>query len=379
MNSHGNSPRTSTDRIRTVRVPLGDRSYPIYIGSGLLANAGRYFRKHGIGRSVVILTDENVAPRYLRPLTASLVENGFQVRSIVLPPGEKEKSLRTADRIYTQLLRWNIERHATIVALGGGVIGDLAGYIAATYQRGVGFVQIPTTLLAQVDSSVGGKVGINHRLAKNMIGAFYQPAFVLADIATLASLPKRELICGMGEVVKYGVILDRAMFALVEKRLEQALSGVPSLLAELVRKSCAWKAYVVSKDEKESGLRAILNFGHTIGHALEHAGGYGTLKHGEAVLYGMIAESAIALSHGMITAQDAERLEALVQRIPIPSLDAVPQSPSKLLSAMRKDKKVKDGAIRMTLPRRIGEVTLPVPVAEKDIRRALDYVKVYGA
>ncbi len=367
-----------TSKIHIVRVPLKERSYPIYIGEDLLRSAGGYFRKHHVGKSIVIITDSHVAPKYLSSLQKSLEAKGFSLRSIILPPGESQKSIRTAEKIYTQLLKWNIERSATIVALGGGVIGDLAGFVAATFQRGIGFVQIPTTLLAQVDSSVGGKVGINHPLAKNMIGAFYQPSFVLADISVLKTLPKREIICGLGEVVKYGIILDRKFFTAVERTMEDILAGDRSSLTRIVKRSCELKAYVVARDEKESNLRAILNFGHTIGHALEHAGGYGKLKHGEAVLYGMIAETAIASLKNMIPHEDAERIEQLVRKIPIPSLTPLKLDYRSLHTAMMMDKKVKNGAIRMTLPRTIGTVTLPMDIDDASIRRAVEYVKVYG-
>ncbi len=378
MNLQKNSLPTLTDKVHIVRVPLKERSYPIYIGEDLLRRAGKLFVRHGIGKSIVIITDKHVAPQYLSILQRSLESKKFTVRSIILPPGESQKSIGTSERIFTQLLKWNIERSATIVALGGGVIGDLAGFVAATFQRGIGFVQVPTTLLAQVDSSVGGKVGINHPLAKNMIGAFYQPSFVLADISVLKTLPKREIICGLGEVVKYGIILDRKFFASVERTIEEILAGDRSSLTRIVKRSCELKAYVVARDEKESNLRAILNFGHTIGHALEHAGGYGRLKHGEAVLYGMIAETAIASLKNMIPHNDAERMEQLVRKIPIPSLTPLKLNYRSLHTAMMMDKKVKNGAIRMTLPRTIGSVTLPMEVDEESIRRAVEYVKVYG-
>jgi 3-dehydroquinate synthase len=367
-----------TKNYHTVKVPLGNRSYPIYIGANLLKNIGRLCVDHAIARSIVIITDENVGRRYLSIVKDSLEKKKFSVHTIILQPGEKQKSLPAAEKIYTKLLEWNIERNSTIIALGGGVIGDLAGFIAATYQRGIGFIQIPTSLLAQVDSSVGGKVGINHPLAKNMIGAFYQPQFVLADTSVLKTLPKREIICGMGEVVKYGVILDKRFFSFVEKNLNGALTGNKKVLSHIIRRSCELKAYVVSRDEKEQNLRAILNFGHTIGHALERAGKFSSLKHGEAILYGMIAETNIALESGMITIADRERLENLIQQIPIPSLSSLQLRNSELFNTMKKDKKVKDSSIRMTLPYTIGKISLPMNVDEQLIDRAIDYVKLYG-
>ncbi len=361
-----------------VTVPLGSRSYPIYIGKDLLRNAGKYFLRHRIGRSLVIITDSNVARRHLDVFTRSVEAKHYAVRTIILPPGEKLKSIGSIEKIFSQLLRWNIERSATIVALGGGVIGDLAGFVAATYQRGIGFVQVPTTLLAQVDSSVGGKVGINHPLAKNMIGAFYQPAFVLADTSVLRTLPKRELICGLGEVVKYGIILDRKFFEFIERNVGKVLSGDQKILQHVIQRCCELKAYVVEHDEKEQNLRAILNYGHTIGHALEQSGDYGFLKHGEAILYGMIAETHVAFDLKMISLKEKDRIEQLIQKIPIPSLSPLKLKYAGLIAAMKKDKKVKDGSIRMPLPIKIGKVTLPMTITDQSIRHSIEYVKIFG-
>jgi len=368
-----------TKRYHTVTVPLGDRSYPIIIGAGILRHAGTFFTKHGINRTVVIITDENVARRHLATLTKSLRENTFTVHSIIIPSGEQQKRLKSAERIYTELLKKKIDRSAVIVALGGGVIGDLAGFVAATYQRGIGFVQIPTTLLAQVDSSVGGKVGINHPMAKNMIGAFYQPQLVLADPSVLATLPKREMISGMGEVIKYGMIIDPKFFRYVEQFLDRAFARDPKVLAEMIRKCCILKSFVVAADEKEAHLRAILNFGHTIGHALEHAGKYGALRHGEAILYGMVAEAHIAFRNGMLSFREKVRLEQLVHRLPLPSLTPLRLKPAALMTTMMNDKKTLNGTIRMPLTSAIGTVMLPSNVDRQFILDAIDYVKVYGS
>ncbi len=379
MNLQKGSHNTLIKPAHTVTVPLGEHSYPIHIGSDLLAGIGDYFVRHRMSANIVIITDNNVGKRYLPAITKSLKRKKFSVRSIVIPAGEGQKSLIRSEKIFTQLLKWNIERSSTVVALGGGVIGDLAGFIASTYQRGIGFVQVPTTLLAQVDSSVGGKVGINHHLAKNMIGAFYQPKFVLADIDVLNTLPKRELICGMGEIVKYGIILDKGFFQFTGKNLEKALERDIVVLKKMIRRCCELKAYVVSKDEKEANLRAILNFGHTIGHALEHAGHYGALKHGEAVLYGMVAETHIAFQMKMISFKEKERIEHLIQRIPLPALGPLKLKHSSLIRTMKNDKKVKDGSVRMTLPFSVGKVSLPMKVTDQMIVRAIDYVKLYGS
>ncbi|NUN70311.1 MAG: 3-dehydroquinate synthase [Bacteroidetes bacterium] len=379
MNSQRNSRTSLTKRIHTITVPLGERTYPIVIGEGVLRRAGDLFRKHAIGRTVVVMTDTTVARHHGAVLERSLRTAGHTVHTIALPSGEQQKSLAAAERIYTELLQRGIDRSATIVALGGGVIGDLAGFIAATYQRGLGFVQIPTTLLAQVDSSVGGKVGINHPLAKNMIGAFHQPRFVLIDPSVLRTLPKREMISGMGEVVKYGVILDARFFRFVERSLERAFAHDAAVLTAMIRTSCLLKAYVVATDEKEQHLRAILNFGHTIGHALEHAGRYSALKHGEAILYGMVAEARIALWQGMIDERQVDRLEQLVNRLPLPSLTPLRLRSSALLTTMMKDKKTLSGNIRMPLPGAIGSVQLPSVVERRFIEQAVQHLTVYGA
>ncbi|MDP1677089.1 MAG: 3-dehydroquinate synthase [Bacteroidota bacterium] len=378
MSLQKNFLRTLINNSHIVKVPLGNRSYPIYIGANLLKQIGSLCLTHNVARKIVIITDENVARHYLSLVKSSLEKKKFSVHTIVLPSGERQKSSATAEKIYTKLLEWNIERNSTIIALGGGVVGDLAGFIAATYQRGIGFIQIPTSLLAQVDSSVGGKVGINHPLAKNMIGAFYQPLFVLADTSVLKTLPKRELICGIGEVVKYGIILDKKFFSFIEQNLNKALSRDKKVLSHIIQRSCELKAYVVSRDEKEQNLRAILNFGHTIGHALERAGKFASLKHGEAILYGMIAETNIALESRMVSFADKERIECLIQQIPIPSLSSIRLRNADLFETMRKDKKVKDNSIRMTLPHAIGKISLPLNIDERLIDRALDYVKLYG-
>lgn len=369
----------SNNKHHIVKASLGKRSYPIYIGNDLLKNAGTYFLKHVSDRTIIVITDKNVAKHHLQVLTTSLKKSSFNVYQIIIDVGEKQKSISTVEKIYTQLLQWNIGRSSTIVALGGGVVGDLAGFIAATYQRGIGFIQIATTLLAQVDSSVGGKVGINHPLAKNMIGAFYQPQFVLIDTKVLGTLPKRELICGLGEVVKYGIILDKKLFEFIEKNLDNILLKNYKVLSAIIQRCCELKAKIVSQDELETSVRAFLNFGHTIGHSLEQAGKYKALKHGEAIFYGMVAETHIAYQMEMVSSTIKERIEQLILRIPIPSLTTVQLKNIELVNTMKKDKKSKNGTIRMTLPFKIGKVSLPIPVNEKMIHRAIDYVKIYGA
>ncbi|MBW7889379.1 MAG: 3-dehydroquinate synthase [Bacteroidetes bacterium] len=359
-----------------VRVSLEHhRSYPIYIGSDVLSRTGEFFRKHSLPAQTVVITDRNVAERYLPVVKKSLEEKGFSVYSIILPSGEKQKSLSVCNTIYTRLLQQRITRTSVVVALGGGVIGDLAGFIAATYQRGIDFVQIPTSLLSQVDSSVGGKVGVNHPLAKNMIGAFYQPKFVIADSSALRTLPQREIICGLGEVVKYGIIMNKDFFNFVEENLSQAVNGNTDIFSSFVEESCTMKAFIVSKDEKENGLRAILNFGHTIGHALEQAGKYRVLKHGEAVLLGMAAEAFISRQLGLLNDNSFNQIFNVIKSIPLPSLKKLPLHSTTLLDTMRKDKKSTAVSIRMVLAKKIGKTTLPFPVQEDVIRESIKFLQ----
>ncbi len=370
--------KTNT-HFQTVRVPLGKRSYPIYLGTPILSSLGSLFQRNRMPKTAVIITDKNVARLYLKRVKKSLAASGFTARSIIIPAGEGQKSLRRADAIYSDLLRWNVERQSTIVALGGGVVGDLAGFIASTYQRGVHFVQVPTTLLAQVDSSVGGKVGVNHTLGKNMVGTFYQPDFVAADIATLQTLPRREIVCGLGEVLKYGIIMDRKFFSYTVNHIDAITSKNSASLTRIVAECCRMKAHIVSRDEREKTLRAILNFGHTVGHALEHAGNYRLLKHGEAILLGMVAETFAALRLGLITSTEAGRIEDAVLLVPLSPTLRFSYSPQALLATMRVDKKVYDGKIRLVLPTSIGKVTLPMPVNEDIILDSLSYLQGFLA
>lgn len=375
-----NSPNSSaaslnSDTIETVIVDLGERSYPIKIGTGLLESFAAEYAAHRLPSTVVVISDRNTSALYAAPVLRSLKAAGYRTLSIVIPPGETEKSFKRAEAIFAELLSHRIERSASIVAVGGGVVGDLAGFIAATYQRGVRFVQVPTTLLAQVDSSVGGKVAINHRLGKNMVGAFYQPEFVLADVGTLRTLPKREIVCGYGEVLKYGIIMNSSFYADAVLRLKDVLACRSDVMTRLVTECCRMKAEVVSDDEREQGRRAILNFGHTIGHALEKAGSYRRLKHGEGVLLGMLAEAQAAMRLGVLAEKDFEVIEADIMDVPLPRLDAFPFAFDPLYDAMRIDKKAHDGAVRVVLPDAIGHVLLPRPVEKKLLRDAVTYLK----
>ncbi len=349
---------------------MGERSYPIYFGTGMTASFAPTCQQHGIPRQVVIITDTNVAKHYLEPFQKHLHHFEFDVSSIIVPPGESQKSLSRANAIFTALLERRTGRRAAIIALGGGVVGDLAGFIAATYQRGVTLIQVPTTLLAQVDSSVGGKVAVNHPLGKNMIGAFYQPKFVWIDGETLQTLPPREVICGLAEVVKYGVVFDAGFFNYLETNLDAIMKLDEAVIMQIQARCCELKAHVVAEDERELGLRAVLNYGHTVGHALEAAGNYRSLKHGEAVLLGMAAEAFIAQQMGLLSIEVLERIEAFVSRIPLEfKKDAL--APSKVLDAVRRDKKTVDGKTRFVLPVCLGEVRILDDVEPELVRSSL--------
>ncbi|HZV35991.1 MAG TPA: 3-dehydroquinate synthase [Verrucomicrobiae bacterium] len=343
--------------MRTVNVPLGNRSYEIQIGSGLLAELGANCAGLSLGKRCTIISDKNVAPRYAKAAQRSLASAGFEPFLITIPAGEKAKSMKIVEACYNQLAGARLERKSFIVALGGGVVGDLAGFVAATYLRGIAFVQVPTTLLAQVDSSVGGKVGVNLKSGKNLVGAFHQPRLVLCDLDTLKSLPAREYRAGLAEVIKYGIIYDAALFEQLERDMPQLLKKDASVLEDVVARCCKIKADVVGQDETESGLRAILNFGHTIGHALEAISGYGKYLHGEAISIGQVA--AARLSHEVLglPEDEAQRIEALFERAGLPTHARFSRAQlDKLFIAMKLDKKVSGGEIKFVLARKIGKV-----------------------
>jgi len=371
---------TSSSIIK-VQVPLGPRSYEIVVVTGQPDLLGAFARaaldRTWAGpacRSALIVTDSHVADLALpAAYRAALSGVGIEPALAVLPPGEKTKSLDHLSGLYDELVSRKADRHTLIVALGGGVIGDLAGFLAATYARGLPLLMVPTTLLAQVDSSVGGKVGINHPEAKNVIGAFHQPVGVWIDTETLRTLPTRELRCGLAEVVKYGVILDSELFATLERIADDLVSRDDRALQAVVAESCRKKASVVAQDERdESGLRAILNFGHTIGHAIESVAGYGGLyQHGEAVAVGMVAESRLAERLGWIGADVTERVVRLLERLGLPT-SAPGLDPDRLLDAIARDKKNRRGKVRFVLPRSIGIVELTDEATLEDIRSVLD-------
>lgn len=335
-------------------VDLGDRSYPIHIGAGLLGRAHALLAPHLRGGKAAIVTNSTVAPLYLAPLRHALESEGIQVPVITLPDGESHKSWITLNRIFDALVEHRCERGTALIALGGGVIGDLAGFAAAVYRRGMPYIQVPTTLLAQVDSSVGGKTAINHPAAKNMIGAFYQPVAVISDTDTLATLPPREYSAGLAEVIKYGLIRDRPFFDWLEANMSRLARREPEALAYAIERSCVNKAQVVAVDERETGPRALLNFGHTFGHAIEAGTGYGTWLHGEAVAAGMVLALRLSTRLGLASDTEVRRAIAVLQAAGLPT-----QAPAfgleRYLELMGHDKKVEAGRLRFILLRRIGD------------------------
>ncbi|MEJ2653358.1 MAG: 3-dehydroquinate synthase [Gammaproteobacteria bacterium] len=341
--------------MKTLVVDLGERSYPIYIGEGLLARADQ-LRAHIGGRQVLIVTNDTVAPLYLQQAREAVADT--QCHSVTLPDGERYKNWETLNRIFDALLENRCDRRVTVIALGGGVIGDMAGFAAACYQRGVPFIQVPTTLLAQVDSSVGGKTGVNHPLGKNMIGAFHQPNCVLIDTATLRTLPDRELSAGLAEIIKYGLIRDVAFLEWLEANMDALLERDAAALAEAIERSCRNKAEVVAADERESGVRALLNLGHTFGHAIETGLGYGVWLHGEAVAAGMCMAAALSARLGWIGAAEAARIDGIVQRARLPVRAPARLDPDRMLQLMAVDKKAQEGVIRLVLLRAVGEAVV---------------------
>ncbi len=356
--------------MRTLTVALGARSYPIHIGPGLLARP-ELVMPHLKAPLAAIVSNETVAPLYLAGFSAMLREQGVRVTEIVLPDGEEHKNWQTLNRIHDALLASRCDRTTTIVALGGGVVGDLAGFAAATYQRGVPFLQIPTTLLAQVDSSVGGKTGINHPLGKNMIGAFWQPRLVLADTDTLGTLPERELHAGLAEVIKYGLIRDLPFLAWLEGHLDGLLARDTEALTCAIERSCANKAELVAEDEHESGVRALLNLGHTFGHAIEAGLGYGEWLHGEAVAAGMAMAAELSRRLGWLSAADCARIADLLRRAGLPARGPA-LGAERYLELMALDKKVAGGKLRLVLLKKIGEGVVSAEAGESLIRDAIE-------
>jgi 3-dehydroquinate synthase len=343
--------------MRIVQVSLGHRSYAIKVGSGLLPRLGAECAQLKLGQRCAVVTDSNVGRHFARAALKSLSASGFEPVLITVPAGEKSKRLAVVEKCYDQLAAHRLERKSFIVALGGGVVGDLAGFVAATYLRGIPFVQVPTTLLAQVDSSVGGKTGVNLHAGKNLVGAFYQPRLVLADLDTFKTLPKREFVSGLAEVIKYGIIYDAVLFAQLERNLPKLLQRDAPTLRAVVARCCEIKADVVGQDETESGLRAILNFGHTIGHAIENSSGYGKFLHGEAISIGQVAAARLSQKLLGLSSRDVERIGKLFVQAGLPvKLKLNPARRKKLFAAMQLDKKVSGGEIKFVLAEKLGKV-----------------------
>ncbi|TAJ07778.1 MAG: 3-dehydroquinate synthase [Nitrospirae bacterium] len=349
-----------------VKVSLAERSYDIVIKAGLLHEIGDRLRSIGCSGKVAVVTNPVVGRLYGKVVLRSLKAAGYQVKVILVPDGERAKTLRWTAAILDNLAKERFERGSFIVALGGGVVGDLAGFAAALFVRGIPFVQVPTTLVSQVDSSVGGKTGVNHVLGKNLIGAFHQPRLVLIDPVTLGTLPKREWVAGLAEVIKYGMIEDAEFFAYLERHMNDLLAMEPSRVAHIVTRSCQIKASVVMEDERESDRRRVLNYGHTVGHALESLGGYRKLIHGEAVAIGMVQEAGLAKHLGLCSQEVVARQRSLVRAAGLP--DALPVTRfSELWTAMQHDKKMSKGRLHCVLPEQVGRVTI-VPIERPAVK-----------
>jgi len=357
-----------TGKLQRVRVPLGERTYDILIGDNLLDRAAEFMKPLVLGKRGVIISDSNVAPLYVERLRL----DGYETALLTVPAGEASKSLRQASRLLEKLPSFRLDRQSFIIALGGGVVGDLAGFVAATYLRGINFIQIPTSLLALVDSSVGGKTGVDLPQGKNLVGAFYQPRLVIADTATLQTLPERELRAGFAEVIKYGAICDAAFFRWLEREYRRVLRLESDAIRKAVRRCCELKAKVVSADERESGLRAILNFGHTFGHAMEALVEYEGVLHGEAVAAGMCCGACLSVKRAALKEADATRLRSLIKASGLPAHLGPQFSGEEMLAAMRLDKKARAGKVRFVLLKRLGEAVLSDEVSDSDVEEVLN-------
>ena len=356
--------------MKSIIVNLKNKSYPIYIASEGWEELPQAIEGKIRGKKVLVVCDENILPLYYNSVKSVLISMGYQTDVAVIPPGEASKSFDRAQRLYTKALETGLDRSSSIIALGGGVTGDLAGFIAATYMRGIGLIQIPTSLLAQVDSSIGGKVAINHPLAKNIIGAFYQPNMVFIDPRTLISLPLREFATGMAELIKHAFIADQDFISWLEDKMEALISRDIQTLSDALYRSCQIKVSVVEQDEKETGLRMILNFGHTIGHAIEAATGYSKYTHGEAVAMGMVYESKIAMNMGLISQDYIDRLVCILKKANLPTqLDTPEWDP--IIDRMAYDKKNMDQRIVLVLPTRYGKVEVFKDLNPDQIKRLL--------
>jgi 3-dehydroquinate synthase len=357
--------------VEKITVELGERSYDIFIGEGNLEEIGSRLSVFGFSGKIGLISNPTVYEFYGETVSKSLRDAGFDLAEVLIPDGEEYKSLASVEEIYTSLLKAKLDRKSALVALGGGVIGDITGFAASTYMRGIDFIQIPTTLLAQVDSSVGGKTGVNHPLGKNMIGSFWQPRLVWIDTLTLNTLPRREFLSGLGEVIKYGVIWDWELFSYLGANRNKILELDAEALMHIIRRSCEIKAEIVSKDERESGLRAILNYGHTIGHAVETLTGYKQYLHGEAVAIGMCLEAELSFRLGFTGSNEPAMLKNLIDSFGLPSEMPSGIQSGDLLSSMQIDKKTVGGKMHFILPEKIGRVKVFSGTEPEDIRRLL--------
>jgi len=357
--------------METIKVELGERSYDISIGSNVLDGIGEKLVSLGLSPKLALVSNPTVFSLYGERVSDSIKKAGFDLLTIIIPDGEEYKNLASLQHIYNELLKYRLDRASALLALGGGVVGDITGFAASTYMRGISYVQVPTTLLAQVDSSVGGKTGVNHELGKNMIGAFWQPRLVWIDVETLKTLPARELLAGLAEVIKYGVIYDEKLFSFLENEKERILNLERDELAYIIKRSCEIKAEVVSKDEREAGLRAILNYGHTIGHAIETATKYRRFLHGEAVAIGMHLEARLSMMLGMIDRDQVSRIKALIDSYGLPAEMPSDVSVSSISLSIRLDKKAVAGELKFILPEKIGNVRIHKGVTEESIKGLL--------
>ena len=356
---------------RTLHVELDDNSYPLVVGTGLLNSVGERLTPYAKSNKVLVVSDTFLKTRYIPVVLKSLEDAGLDVKAIEVPAGEENKSLTQFSHIQDSLIAHQLDRGSTLIALGGGVIGDLAGFAAAVYMRGIPYVQIPTTLQAQVDASVGGKTAINHPKGKNLIGAFHQPKLVLIDVDTLKTLPQRDIRSGLIEVIKMGVIRDEPLFETVEENLDAILNLDNTVLTEIISQACINKAEIVAKDEKESGLRMVLNYGHTFGHALEALTYYNKYRHGEAVSIGMNCAAQLAVNLEMFSETDFQRQQALLKRAKLPIVFPPHLTPKSLCDAMYLDKKTLGGKLRLILPTRIGEVVIRDDVDDQQVLEAI--------
>ena len=358
-----------SDKSKILNVELADKSYPIYIGSDLLSSKS-LLSDHIQGKQVMVVTNTTIAPLYLEKLKDALSD--FNVESVVLPDGEEFKTLETLNKVFDALLKAKFDRSSTLVALGGGVVGDITGYAAASYQRGVNFIQVPTSLLSQVDSSVGGKTGVNHELGKNMIGAFYQPKAVIIDVDTLDTLSDQEYSAGMAEVIKYGLLGNADFFSMLETNIESIMARNKDLIIEIIFNSCKDKASIVALDEFERGKRALLNLGHTFGHGIENAFGYGNYLHGEAVSIGMVMATKLSMDEGYLSNEDAIRVESILSKADLPISIKKSIGSETLIEAMSLDKKSIDGKIRLVLLKALGDSYLTDSYSKENFNKVVN-------